>query len=90
MDIIYSPEHRRQHGRAELTDGRLVPVYEHPGRIDAILSALARRGLPRCCHLRTAGWRRSLPCTTRLTSPSCNAHGTNGSLCTAPTATRCR
>ena len=44
MEIIYSPEHRRQHGRAELTDGRLVPVYEHPGRIDAILGELARRG----------------------------------------------
>lgn len=44
MDIIYSPEHRLQHGRAELTDGRLVPVYEHPGRIDAILEELARRG----------------------------------------------
>ena len=24
MEIIYSPEHRRQHGRAELTDGRLL------------------------------------------------------------------
>lgn len=44
MEIIYSPEHRRQHGRAELTDGRLVPVYEHPGRIDAILEELTRRG----------------------------------------------
>jgi acetoin utilization deacetylase AcuC-like enzyme len=46
MEIIFSPEHHRQHGRAELTDGRLMPVFEHPGRIDAILEALARRGFP--------------------------------------------
>jgi acetoin utilization deacetylase AcuC-like enzyme len=46
MDIIYSPEHRRQHGRAELTDGRLMPVFEHPGRLDAILEELDRRGFP--------------------------------------------
>ena len=46
MEIVYSPEHHRQHGRAELTDGRLMPVFEHPGRIDAILEALARRGFP--------------------------------------------
>lgn len=46
MDIVFSPKHRRQHGRAELTDGRLVPVYEHPGRIDAILEELGRRGFP--------------------------------------------
>jgi acetoin utilization deacetylase AcuC-like enzyme len=44
MKIVYSPEHRLQHGRAELTDGRLVPVFEHPGRLDAILEALQRRG----------------------------------------------
>jgi acetoin utilization deacetylase AcuC-like enzyme len=44
MDIVFSPDHRLQHGRAELTDGRLVPVFEHPGRIDAILEELAGRG----------------------------------------------
>jgi acetoin utilization deacetylase AcuC-like enzyme len=44
MDIVFSPEHHRQHGRAELTDGRLMPVFEHPARIDAILEELARRG----------------------------------------------
>lgn len=44
MDIVFSPDHHLQHGRAELTDGRLVPVYEHPGRIDAILDTLGRRG----------------------------------------------
>lgn len=46
MEIIFSPEHHRQHGRAELTDGRLMPVFEHPGRIDAILGTLERRGFP--------------------------------------------
>lgn len=44
MKIIFSPDHRLQHGRAELTDGRFVPVFEHPGRLDAILETLARRG----------------------------------------------
>ena len=46
MKIVYSPEHRLQHGRAELTDGRLQPVFEHPGRLDAILEEFDRRGFP--------------------------------------------
>jgi len=46
MKIVYCPDHRLQHGRAELADGRLVPVFEHPGRLDAILEALHRRGFP--------------------------------------------
>lgn len=44
MKIVYSPDHRLQHGRAELTDGRLMPVFERPGRLDAILEELDRRG----------------------------------------------
>jgi acetoin utilization deacetylase AcuC-like enzyme len=44
MEVVYSPDQRLQHGRAELAGGRLVPVYEHPGRIDAILEELERRG----------------------------------------------
>jgi len=46
MRIFYSPDHRMQLGRAELTDGKLVPVYDRPERIEAILKELARRGFP--------------------------------------------
>ena len=46
MRIFYSPDHRMQLGRAELTDGRLVPVYDRPERIEAVLEELARRRFP--------------------------------------------
>jgi acetoin utilization deacetylase AcuC-like enzyme len=46
LDTIYTPEHGLQHGRAELTDGRLVPVFERPARLECILGEFERRGFP--------------------------------------------
>lgn len=45
MLVIYSDEHRRQHGRAELSGGRLVPCYEKPERADIILERVRHVGL---------------------------------------------
>ena len=45
MIVIYSEEHRQQHGRAELSDGRLVPCFEKPERADIILERLREVGM---------------------------------------------
>lgn len=36
MLTVYSDDHRLQHGRAELTDGALVPCFEKPERADLV------------------------------------------------------
>jgi acetoin utilization deacetylase AcuC-like enzyme len=42
---VYSDDHRRHHGRAELVDGRLLPCFEMPRRADLILEAVRTAGL---------------------------------------------
>jgi acetoin utilization deacetylase AcuC-like enzyme len=45
MLTVYSEDHRRQHGRAELTGGALVPCFEKPERADIILDRVRAAGL---------------------------------------------
>jgi len=42
---VYSDDHRRQHGKGELTDGRLMPVVEKPERADIVLARVRESGL---------------------------------------------
>ncbi len=42
MKTVYSDGHRLQNGRAELTDGRLVPCFEKPERADLVRPVLSR------------------------------------------------
>jgi acetoin utilization deacetylase AcuC-like enzyme len=37
MITIHSDDHRHQHGKGELTDGRLMPVVEKPERVEIVL-----------------------------------------------------
>lgn len=45
MKTVYSNDHRLQHGRAELNDGRLVPCFEKPERADLVLARVRAVGL---------------------------------------------
>jgi acetoin utilization deacetylase AcuC-like enzyme len=45
MLTIYSDDHRLQHGKAELIDGRLLPCFEMPRRADMILARVREVGL---------------------------------------------
>ncbi|HMR31940.1 MAG TPA: histone deacetylase family protein [Geminicoccaceae bacterium] len=45
MLTIYSDDHRLQDGKAELTDGKLVPCFEMPRRADMILARIREVGL---------------------------------------------
>ena len=45
MLTIYSDDHRLQDGKAELTDGKLVPCFEMPRRADMILARVREVGL---------------------------------------------
>lgn len=45
MITICSPEHAQHSAPHEFLDGRLIPPYESPARVDVILAALARAGL---------------------------------------------
>lgn len=40
MQVIYSPEHAKHHGAAELYRGRLVPCFEKPERAEKILAKI--------------------------------------------------
>jgi acetoin utilization deacetylase AcuC-like enzyme len=42
---VYSDRHRLHHGRGELNDGALVPVFERPERADAVLERVRDAGL---------------------------------------------
>lgn len=44
MRIIHSTDHRLRNARTELSGGKLVTPFEHPGRIDLILNACAAQG----------------------------------------------
>ena len=46
MQVIHSPLHARHDGGMELHRGELVPCFEMPSRVDHILHALQRAGLP--------------------------------------------
>jgi len=45
MRLFHSDDHRRQAGRAELNDGRLVPCFEKPERADIVRDAVLAAGL---------------------------------------------
>ncbi|WP_119677594.1 histone deacetylase family protein [Indioceanicola profundi] len=45
MRIFYSEDHRLQHGRAELNDGKLVPCFEKPERAEIVYRQVAAAGL---------------------------------------------
>lgn len=45
MEIVHSPLHRGHSGHLELVAGALLPGYEKPERVEAILSALVDAGL---------------------------------------------
>ncbi len=45
MLTIYSEDHRRHHGAAELYRGQLVPCFEMPSRADQVLAAMRDAGL---------------------------------------------
>ena len=45
MITIFSEDHRRQHGRFELIDGKLMPPVEIPKRLDQIMERLTKVGL---------------------------------------------
>ncbi len=45
MITVYSDRHRLHHGRRELNDGALVPVFERPERADALPLAWPAGGL---------------------------------------------
>lgn len=38
MITVYSDKHRLQHGRGEFNDGKVMPCFEKPNRVDAILA----------------------------------------------------
>lgn len=40
MKTVYSPDHRLQHGAAELFGNQLVPVYEKPARAEAVIARI--------------------------------------------------
>lgn len=44
MRVVHSPLHARHHGGMELHRGELVPTFETPERVQAILGALTRAG----------------------------------------------
>ena len=46
MRVVHSPLHARHDGGLELHRGELVPSFEMPARVDYILAALDRAGLP--------------------------------------------
>jgi acetoin utilization deacetylase AcuC-like enzyme len=45
MLTVYSERHRRQNGRAEFNDGRLVPCHENPSRAEVVLERVRAAGL---------------------------------------------
>lgn len=45
MKTVYSDDHRLQNGKAELTDGRLVPCFEKPERADLVIARVRGVGL---------------------------------------------
>lgn len=45
MIIVYSDDHHRQAGRAELNDGQLVACHERPARAEMVLSRVGDVGL---------------------------------------------
>jgi acetoin utilization deacetylase AcuC-like enzyme len=44
MKVIYSEDHRRHDGAMEVLNGRLVPMFEMPRRMDMVLQRLASQG----------------------------------------------
>lgn len=38
MITVYSDKHRLQHGRGELNDGKIMPCFEKPNRVDTVLA----------------------------------------------------
>ena len=40
MITVFSEDHRLHHGKYELTDGKLVPPFENPARLDNIMNRL--------------------------------------------------
>lgn len=55
MLIVYSESHRLQHGKAELSNGQLVPCYEKPERADIIREAVVAAGLGTLTEPRSFG-----------------------------------
>jgi acetoin utilization deacetylase AcuC-like enzyme len=45
MLIVSSPDHALHRSAGELNDGVMMPAFEHPGRADAVATALAAAGL---------------------------------------------
>ena len=45
MQIIHSPRHLGHSGHVELNDGRIVPAFEKPERVEMVLNAIAARDL---------------------------------------------
>ena len=39
MITVHFEGHAVHHSAGELTSGRFVPAYEHPGRVDSVLAA---------------------------------------------------
>ena len=46
MLTVHSPRHAPHHGNAELIDGRLMPCFEMPRRVDLVLAAHKHRAAP--------------------------------------------
>ncbi|MCJ8141600.1 histone deacetylase family protein [Ancylobacter sp. A5.8] len=45
MQVIHSPRHLGHSGHVELNDGRIVPAFEKPERVEMVLKAIAGRDL---------------------------------------------
>jgi acetoin utilization deacetylase AcuC-like enzyme len=45
MLTVYSPDHRYQNARYELIDGKLLPPFENPQRVETVLAQIEQSGL---------------------------------------------